>query len=367
MKILIDSSNLYAGGGIQVAISFLRDLNVIDHQFKIYVVLSANSSSQLEKKAFSENFTFFDLSETESGSIFKRRSVVKKIESQVKPDCIFTIFGPSYHKSKYKKIVGFARGHILYPNSPYFKSLSFLRRFRQKMKNIFHSVFFLLNSDVLIFETQDALEKFQKIGKKKSFYVSNCLNSVFLDNSNWTPIVLPRRRKRIVCVTASYPHKNLSIIGDIIEALIKEEVDDFSIVLTISKDELLIDEKLLPYIDFIGKVKVEELPSLYSQCDILLSTTLLEIFSVTYLEAMYMGKPIVSSDLSFARDVCGDAALYCDAVDANSYAQAIVKLLKDKKLERELVDKGYKNLERFGTSMDRSKKYLNIIAETIKN
>ena len=46
--------------------------------------------------------------------------------------------------------------------------------------------------------------------------------------------------------------------------------------------------------------------------------TLLESFSATYIEAMFHGKTILTSDLDFARDVCGEAAFYFDPLNPQS-------------------------------------------------
>ena len=97
--------------------------------------------------------------------------------------------------------------------------------------------------------------------------------------------------------------------------------------------------------------------------DIVLMPTLLEIFSTTYLEAMYMQVPIIASDMGFARDICWDSALFCSPLNAKDYAEKILMLSENSNLRNELITKGTENLKRFGTSMDRTQKYLEIIKE----
>ena len=113
MKIIIDSSNLFAGGGVQVATSFLNDLNKINLDHEFHVLQSHGLKKQIDKSIFSSNFIFYELKANHS-SILKRIKEVKLIESTLNPDVIFTVFGPSYHKSSCPKVVGFAIPHLIY-------------------------------------------------------------------------------------------------------------------------------------------------------------------------------------------------------------------------------------------------------------
>ena len=79
-------------------------------------------------------------------------------------------------------------------------------------------------------------------------------------------------------------------------------------------------------------------------CQALFLPTLLESFSVTYLEAMHFGVPVLTSDLDFARFVCGDAAIYFDPWDPGSIKDAILRLRTDSDLGRELVARGHERL-----------------------
>ena len=75
--------------------------------------------------------------------------------------------------------------------------------------------------------------------------------------------------------------------------------------------------------------------------------TLLESFSGTYVEAMYHGKPILTSEIDFARDICGDAAIYFDPLDANSLLNTISSLHENQALRNAKVETGHKRLDGF--------------------
>lgn len=363
MKILIDNSNLFAGGGIQVAISFLNDLCSIEDNNQYHVIQSVNSAKQINKLDFDKRFKFYDLTE-EHKSILNRIKKIREIEEHLKPNVIFTVFGPSYHRSNYPKVVGFALGQVLYPQSPYFKEISILNLVKIKLASKLKSFLFQKNSDVLIYETDDANTIYSRINKNKikGYTVSNTVNSIFFNKQSWKEISVEKSLFDIVYLSANYPHKNIEIIPKVIDKILEiGKLDNFRFHLSVSKEEMNFEDKYDQYINYLGKVEIKQLPLLYKRMDLLIMPTLLETFSTTYLEAMISNIPIVTSNLSFARDICGDAALFAEPLDAKDYADKILSLYYDKNSYKKMVEKGNENLKRFGTSMDRTKKYLEIL------
>ena len=167
----------------------------------------------------------------------------------------------------------------------------------------------------------------------------------------------------LLTISANYPHKNLPIIIPTIHYL-KEKYPDFSFrfVLTIDKENLVSgDDSALSNIVFLGTVPLTECPHLYEQSDIVFSSSLLECFTAVYPEAMRMGKPIITTDLNFSRSLCGDAALYYDALSSAAFGEAIYKLANDDLLRNELVEKGKKQLINYDTYEARADKLISIV------
>ena len=73
-----------------------------------------------------------------------------------------------------------------------------------------------------------------------------------------------------------------------------------------------------------------------------------------------MKKPILTSDLSFATTVCGDAALYFNPMDPNDIANKIRELITNQSLYNNLVNRGAVRLDSFETPQKRAQKYLEI-------
>ena len=116
------------------------------------------------------------------------------------------------------------------------------------------------------------------------------------------------------------------------------------------------DEALLMEIAGQGlsdRVKFETNPDdarlsvLYSEAALLLFPSLYEGFGWPPLEAMHFGCPVVCSDAGSLPEVTGDAALRCAPNDIAGFAAAASRILDDQDSARELVARGYRNLERF--------------------
>jgi glycosyltransferase involved in cell wall biosynthesis len=94
--------------------------------------------------------------------------------------------------------------------------------------------------------------------------------------------------------------------------------------------------------------------------------TLLECFTATYPEAMRMEKPIITTDMEFARGLCKDAACYYSPVDAAEAAEAIYKVATDKEYAARLVKNGKKQLQAFDNYEQRAEKLIKILEEIAK-
>ena len=370
MKLLIDCSNLYAGGGLQVSTSFLNDLKELNLNHKYYIVQSKNFAQTFTKTNFPNNFEFYELEEKEEKSIRIRKKAMLEIEHKISPDCIFTVFGPSYHKSKFPKIVGFAIPFIVYPDSPFFNLISSKEKLKYRFLALVKSYFFKKHSDALIFETENARKKFIKISKYKnhSFTVGNTLNEIFSKKEKWNNNKVKTDQVfNILFLTANYKHKNIDILPKVIKILkSKYSFTNFKVLVTLNETDTNFDYQTNENIIYLNNVNISEIPNLYQVSDIVFIPTLLEVFSATYLEAMFMKKPIISSDMEFSRDICGDSAYFCKPIDPEEYAKAIFELASNENLRNDLVNKGTENLKRFGSSMQRTKSYINIL-EQISN
>lgn len=94
-------------------------------------------------------------------------------------------------------------------------------------------------------------------------------------------------------------------------------------------------------VKIIGYVPYETLAYIYKKAFALVFPTYFGPDNLPPLEAMALGCPAIVSDVSGAREQYGDSALFFDPKDYNSLGEALIKLLNDKQLRDNLINKGY--------------------------
>ena len=76
-----------------------------------------------------------------------------------------------------------------------------------------------------------------------------------------------------------------------------------------------------------------------------------------------MNRPILTSDLPFAHDICKEAALYFDPLSPQDIGDVIFRLANDKDLFKKFVHKGQERLNMFGTAYDRAESFIKILKQ----
>lgn len=370
MKILINASNLKVGGGIQVADSICGQLyRFTQHQF--VVVLSNYMTKTKERIREFKNIEVvdYDVRNSFETLVMGRDKFLDRLVQNRAVECVVTIFGPSRWNPKVRHISGFARPHLVLSSSPYFKELQRISKLKSSLNNAILDVFFRRSSEEFYTENPYISDLLAKKWPTKTIYtITNYYNQVFDNPQVWKRIVLPKfDGTTLLCVSANYPHKNLGIAKQIAYYLLKKyPTFKFRFVFTISPNQFDIPHDLSDNFVLLGKVDISECPSLYEQCDIAFQPSLLECFTATYPEAMRMSRPIITTDLKFARGLCGDAALYYSPLSAEQAAECIFRLSHDADLARQLIEAGQKQLARFDNYSERAEKIISL-CENSKN
>lgn len=370
MIVIINASIVRVGGGLQVTHSFINEcMELSDYTF--HILLSQKLTEMVDRSLFPPNFIFHDIRSVPS-SIRGRRRLRRELsglERRIRPDIVFTVFGPPYWRPKAKHICGFAKGQYIYKDSPFFRMLSFKEVLLLKLKEFFHIKSFRNDCDVLVVETDDVRTRVMKILPRKPAYtVTNTCHQIFDKSREWShDITIPKSDGfTLLTISANYSHKNLRIIPKVIDYLVERYPGfKFRFVLTIDRNQLQdITFQHDPYLVLLGKVSLSSCPGLYQQADAMFLPTLLECFSVSYLEAMKMNRVILTSELSFATGICKDAALYFDPLSPESIGDTIYKAATSDTLRAELLKKGQQRLTDFLSAKERAGRYLSIIKES---
>lgn len=362
---LINASNLKNGGGLQVADSICRQLLKFHGHF-FFVVLSSQLRATQKAMEGIENVrcVTYDLMDDWQSLLLGRNRFLDTLVEENHIDAVLTVFGPSRWRPRVPHLCGFARAQLIKdvnPNvNPNFKELLTYAVWRWGFRR---------SSDTFYTENEYISKMLPKmIRGAKVYTVTNYYNQVFDQPENWTrKVKLPTfEGVTMLTVSSTAAHKNLGIMVPVAEWLERQHPDfHFRFVLTCKQAPFALPEKLKKHFVFIGKVDVAECPNLYEQADIMFMPTLMECFTATYPEAMRMEMPIVTTDLEFARGLCGDAACYYSALDAEAAAEAIYKVATDEAYRLQLTANGRAQLKTFDNYEQRAEKLVGILESLI--
>ncbi|MEG1659239.1 MAG: glycosyltransferase [Bacteroides sp.] len=366
MRLLINASGNLQGGGLQVAYSFISEC-VSFGENEYHIVCSDRLHNLFIDCAFPSNFFIYKINQASFLTIGR---VLSQIELKVKPDIVFSIFGPVYWRPKHRHVMGFAQGYYIYFDSPFWKQISFLRRLTIYIKKIIHFFYLRRDADVFITETVDATNRLKKIIPNKQYYtVSNTFGKHFYSYIPSDKYLLETKigMFKLVSICGFYKHKNLLILKKVVDVLKSRGYDNILFYLTIKEADynLYFEERYHCNIKTLGTIKPTECPQVYFESDAVIVPSLLECFTANYPEAMIMEKPILTSDLSFAKSICGNAALYFDPLDAEDIANSIIKIVLNKDLVQLLIDKGKDKINSFPSARERAEQYLDILKRNI--
>lgn len=366
MNILVNASNLTKGGGIQVGDAFIRELR--GHpEHRYLVVCSREVANSLGDVSDFPDFIRIEVAPAPGmvRRLLRRNALLERLTREFAADAVFTVFGPSCWRPPVPHLCGFAYGCHLYYDSPFYRLIPWWSFLRFKVRRMVLFPMFRRDSDVFCVESADAARRMRlSFPGKRIEVVSNTCNPVFDAPAQWREFKLPEfDGTTLLTVSAAYPHKNLSIIKPVAEYMRRKYPDfRFRFVVTLPPEFFGFTAENAPdWLLAIGKVDIRECPSLYRQSDIMFLPTLMDIFSANYPEAMRMEVPVATSDLGFARGLCGDAAEYFDPLSPQSIGDTLYRLAGDPARRRELIEAGKIRLSAFQNSSARASAFLRIL------
>jgi len=103
----------------------------------------------------------------------------------------------------------------------------------------------------------------------------------------------------------------------------------------------------LSRIKFLGFVENEDLPAYYREATLFVFPSFYEGFGIPVVEAMASGTPVAISSTSSLPEVGGDASLYFNPDDVADISTVMKKVLEDKLLAEEMIEKGFSQVKKF--------------------
>ena len=91
----------------------------------------------------------------------------------------------------------------------------------------------------------------------------------------------------------------------------------------------------------------DELVLLYNCAAVFLYPSLYEGFGLPPLEAMACGTPVIASNITSIPEIVGDAAILIDPTDGDRLKKALLELLSNERLRRQLISRGFRQAGKF--------------------
>ncbi len=208
------------------------------------------------------------------------------------------------------------------------------------------------------YTTQDCINHIGFSIKKKVRRIYNPVPSIFKPTPSSTRIGKPK-----LLQVGTIHYKNLVRV---IQAL--ENVNAQLVI--IGQLSSIQQSLLIRYnIDFINQtgLKYQQVMEQYVEANIVLFISTHEGFGMPIIEANAVGRPVICSSTSSLPEVAGDAALFViDETSVPEIREKILQLISAPALQHQLVEKGFKNVERFKMSKI-ADEYLSVYRQYLPN
>jgi glycosyltransferase involved in cell wall biosynthesis len=372
MKVLLNATTLVRGGAVQVAVATIREVlrDPASNRWEFAVSAIVLENLQRIEEVPVERFHVFASSPARSSS---ERMRLRNIERSVAPDAVFTVFGPAYVRFLAPHLLGCAMPWVTHPTQLAMQTIPTLLGRLGRCVRTWYAGYWLRQADAWVTESQTSRRGMQvRLGIPAASIgvVANTCAQHYLEQPGEASFPATDDPLRMLCFSASYPHKCLDLIPDVANVLLKRWPDrSFEFVLTLPTNDSAwqrIQSRcqelgVARHVRNIGTVSIVDGPALYRSCHLSFQPTVLETFSATYPESMAMGLPIVTSNLDFARDICGSSAIYFAPRNALAAADAIGDLLRDPQRWQQLIDSGRQQLSSFPTPEQKYTAYRKLI------
>jgi len=376
MKILLNFLPLKTGGGIQVALDFLKqaELYGTDHEWYLVARMGTPFESYNDS-GFIKSVTFINDSIL-SRLYFEHISCIPLIKN-IEPDVIYTQFGPHWPGAKsIKNVVGCAYSNLFYPEIDFWGKLPVYKQIVKKVIDFFRKKR-ILNADLIIFETEDLAHRASiqnNLPDSRVSFVRPAASSLIDSSISHSETKLKCDKLpdgfKVLLLAGYHPNKNIELLPKIL-SVIQKKYDNSNVKFIITLPDGVYQQSEVLNIARethtessvynFGPVPYEGCPDIYNAVDAVILPAQLESFSNNIAESWAMKKPFLISDLDWSRSICGSGAVYFKYDDPYDAAEKIISIIDNEGFRKKIINEGVKMLETYPTSKERFLNYLNLI------
>lgn len=379
MRIVLNGVSLISSGGMVSAKNLISSLSRMENENK-YLLLFPEGSGYEDIKLPSnfELMLFKRQNFNELYRLYLDNMYFPKLSKDWNADVFFTLCNLGPYKLDIPHLVMVRKPYFVYNEDYLYRNWAFTGKLNLSIqKKLMYHI--LKNCNGVTVQTQVMKERIMSQFNLPTSKVSIVPNALMEENLNSLqgntcnyPILENKNVTKYLALAQYYPHKNLEVILDVAADLIRRGKTDFVFILTVDPKhhpnvKLLLDDikkrGLERHIINIGVVPSQNLPSLYKYSDYLFMPTVLETFGNPYVEAMYSGVPVLTSDLDFAHCMCGEAAVYFNPFDPKDIADKMLETINNPYEKEKRKQLGIKIVEEKFISWDSiAERYLELLS-----
>lgn len=337
MNIIINAANITASGPISVLTNLLPELvNVIPDYNFIELLPKIKTFNNLPKNP-RENRIFLNINKGILNDLFRLKFIhydIYKYIRKYKPIVCFTFGDVGPIKLRCNHIIFLQQSLLLEDNINNNKNYGWNIIKRMYLK--FHFRLSAKHSKLIVVQTPVMKKKLMNqynISDEKIIIISQPVpKSILMERKIETHNSIKECKKpiKLLFLAAYYKHKNHDILPEVVRVLRKRGINNkVQIFVTLDKSisktknilRLLDDYK--NEITNLGNIPYYEVSSYLKEASALFLPSYAESYGLVYLESFACGVPVITSNLDFAKWICGDLALYFDPKSAESIVNAI--------------------------------------------
>jgi glycosyltransferase involved in cell wall biosynthesis len=373
--ILLNATTINKGGGIQAAVSVIRQIiDEFQNKGDIRWIFSVSGEVRDELAGFGCSLREgIDLCLEQSPAKNRLSRIAMREFANRHADLVFTFFGPAYVAFNVPHLCGVADGWVTHSDRLAYSTFPTFAEKLTKLLTCAYKGLWFRRADYWIVEQEIArggLIHRLRLPADNIYIISNNCGQAYIEASPAPRIKPLQSTIRVLTFATDVPNKCLDLIPQIADLLVRKyHIDNVQFVVTVPEQEYpetaiaksAIALNVQRYLCNAGYVALKDGPPLYESCDIVLMPSVLETFSATYPESMRMGLPIVTSDLEFARSICLDAAAYFKPRDPASAAAKLAALIGDGDARAKLVAAGFNRAASFPSPREKYRQYRSVI------
>jgi phosphatidylinositol alpha-1,6-mannosyltransferase len=206
-------------------------------------------------------------------------------------------------------------------------------------------------------DTADRMAKAQGLERDRVSVLSPALDPAFMEAPcNAEVPSLPANGRMLLTVArliSSEPGKGVDSVIAVLPDVLKAVPDLFYVVigggdLQPALEAIARESPARDRILFVGKLKLDQLKTYYSRCDVFVMPSRQEGFGIVFVEAMALGKPVIAGAHGGAPEVVcdGETGYLIDSSDYKTLTRRLIQILQDGALCTKMGDAGRERVER---------------------